>query len=75
MEECDLLCLETGTTEDVTEVLKKFIKKVRYRKFVSEELIVSGYDMELVTRHPLVVQVLYLFYLSACSKTGHVCYI
>jgi len=28
MEECDLLCLETGTTEDVIEVLKKFIDKV-----------------------------------------------
>jgi hypothetical protein len=28
MEECDLLCLETGTTEDVIEVLKKFIVKV-----------------------------------------------
>ena len=28
MEECDLLCLETGATEDVIEVLKKFIEKV-----------------------------------------------
>jgi hypothetical protein len=28
MEECDLLCLETGATEDVIEVLKKFIDKV-----------------------------------------------
>jgi hypothetical protein len=28
MEECDLLCLETDTTEDVIEVLKKFIEKV-----------------------------------------------
>lgn len=27
MEECDLLCLEKGTTDDVIEVLKKFIEK------------------------------------------------
>jgi hypothetical protein len=75
MEDRDLLCLETGTTEDVIDVLKKFIEKVRYRKCVSEESIVSGYDMELVTRSSFVVQVLYLFYLSVCSYTGHVCYI
>ena len=48
---------------------------MRYRKFVSEELIVSGYAMEAVTRAALVVQVLYLFCLSACSYTGHVYYI
>jgi len=28
MEECDVLCLETGATEDVIDVLKKFIEKV-----------------------------------------------
>ena len=42
---------------------------------MSEELIVNGYAMEAVTRARLVVQVLYLFYLSDCSYTGHVYYI
>jgi hypothetical protein len=29
MEDCDILRLETGTTDDVVEILKKFIDKVR----------------------------------------------
>jgi hypothetical protein len=42
MEECDLFCLETGTTDDVIEVLKKFIEKV--------SAIVDAYVEEEVTR-------------------------
>jgi hypothetical protein len=62
MEDCDILCLETGTTNDVVDVLKKFIDMVsligKFR-LVTEGFIlitVSGYVMEAV-----VVPVLYCF--------------
>lgn len=69
MEDCEILCLETGTTDDVIDVLKKFIDKVSLKcRLVPEGFIfvtVSGYILRTVVRVILLVP------LPAYSITGY----
>jgi hypothetical protein len=66
MEDRDMLSLETGTADDVAEILKKFIDRVSYTRSLCRKGFVVGGVLDVTCS-----SVWYLFPLPTCEVTDH----